>query len=322
MGHIGGRKHRRESKVDDFIKNRKSLKRAIVDAYFGGVNDENLTELQNQNLQFAISSNERGFNTLRQLYEEGVCVQDRRILDIGCAYGGYTIEARRRGAAVAYGVDINRAFIDFAKLNLSDEKEDMHNACKFLCIDITSEQSAILPRNYFDIVILNDVFEHIYDTTRLMQIINRVVEPNCTMYFEIPNGLHFFDFVEREPHYFEYGMSFLEPYYVPYKDVYYRRWEYYVALFSYFGFKKIQILNPKPNNDKNTLLNEMSVKWDRIRNTLQSKYADENSELAKLVISRLKAFESEMMHDMDELDIEQLNIKYMQSFWKGIAYKS
>ena len=53
--------------MDNTIRNRASLKRAVLDAYYGGIEDDALTELQRQNLQFAISSNERAFNTLEML---------------------------------------------------------------------------------------------------------------------------------------------------------------------------------------------------------------------------------------------------------------
>ena len=247
-------------------------------------------------------------------------VRDKNVLDIGCAYGGYTIESRRRGATVAYGVDVNPQFIAFAEANLNDDGEDIRSGCKFLCCDMTSEKSSVLPKNYFNMLLVNDVFEHVYDTTRLMQIIDRVSAADCTLYFQIPNGLHFFDFVEREPHYFEYGQSFLEPGYCSYKDVFYRRWEYYAALFKYFGFGKVQMMNPVYSGSINDCRQEVMAKFNHTEKELKEKFND-NTDMANLILHKLQDMKSEMIFDLSEMNTEALDFKYLTGFWTGVAVK-
>jgi len=308
--------------MDDFIKNRPALKKAVIDAYYGSnVDFESLTDLQKQNLQFAISSNERGFNTIVALEYAGINFRNAYVLDIGCAYGGYTIEACRRGASTAFGVDVNDHFIFLANQNLTDERNDIASRCKFLTCDMTTEQSQALPLNFFNVILVNDVFEHIYDTTRLMEIMRRVATPDCVLYFEIPNGLHFFDFVEKEPHYYEYGMSLLEPSYCSYKDVFYRRWDYYAALFSWFGFSNIEQLTPPHRLKRASICNELHNKQSELEKNLRSRFAHDDSETAKVIITKLEAFSAEMNHDMENLEVEALHMKYLMAFWKGIARK-
>jgi len=297
---------------------RPSLEKTIISQWYANADISALTDLQKQNFQFAISSNERALSAIKLMEAHGIVFKDANVLDIGCAYGGYTIEARRRGAAVAYGVDISELYIAIAESNLSDETDDFRQKCKFIACDITSEKSSILPDNYFNIIIMNDVFEHIYDTSRLMSVINRVAASECDLFFQIPNGLHFFDFVEKEPHYHKYGMSILDPAYCTYKDVFYRRWEYFAALFSYWGFGDILLFNSTSSNKKQ-LQDYILVKLESVELSLRQKFANDTTELGKMVICRLEEFRSELLRDIEVMETGDLNFKYLTSFWEGVA---
>jgi len=298
--------------LSDLYGKRPSLEKAWMN--LNPVDLSALSELLKVQLHFVLSTNERGLAAIQVMESNGIDFKGAHVLDVGCAYGGFTIEAYRRGAAEVYGIDINDKFVFLAKENLKDETKTIQEGVTFATYDITSTAADELPDSFFNIIILNDVFEHIYDTTRLLSVLSRLAAPKCHLYFEIPNGLHFFDYVEREPHYHKYGLSIVEPQLSDIRGVFYRRWEFYEALFSYFGFSVIKFCNEA------TVKNVDFIKrYENVEKSLSEAFANDTSAVSKAIMKSLEKFKLELQHDLTSMDEDELAFKYLTSFWKGIA---
>jgi 2-polyprenyl-3-methyl-5-hydroxy-6-metoxy-1,4-benzoquinol methylase len=87
-------------------------------------------------------------------------VSSLRVLDVGCAYGGHSLALSKRGAKVV-GVDVSTRFIDYARANASGV-DDRVNFQVFDASGLKIRQT--YPKGSFNLVIMNDVLEHIYDT--------------------------------------------------------------------------------------------------------------------------------------------------------------
>ena len=69
------------------------------------------------------SANSRGQDAIGVFEAYGFSMTGLKILDVGCAYGGFSIEAARKGAC-CYGVEISNALYELATLNNKGEAYD------------------------------------------------------------------------------------------------------------------------------------------------------------------------------------------------------
>jgi len=101
------------------------------------------------------------YNILKPL-EDIMALRGLKILDIGCGYGG-TIEALKQKNQIT-GIEMNKDRASFAKSYFKDAKNvEIVNANIFKCH---------LKNNYYDLIIVSDVFEHISDYENLMRMIS------------------------------------------------------------------------------------------------------------------------------------------------------
>ncbi len=98
-----------------------------------------------------------------------------RILDVGCNNGFIGSMLLRKKNDV-YGIDIAEHKIRRAK----------KRGVKAIVIDVENE-SFPFRSNYFDIVLLTDVIEHVFDTDLLLQKIYKVLKPGGTLLITTPN---------------------------------------------------------------------------------------------------------------------------------------
>ncbi|MFN2486114.1 MAG: class I SAM-dependent methyltransferase [Acidimicrobiia bacterium] len=47
-------------------------------------------------------------------------LREKRVLDVGCAYGGFVVAASQAGAREVIGIDISRELLDLASMQLQD----------------------------------------------------------------------------------------------------------------------------------------------------------------------------------------------------------
>lgn len=81
-----------------------------------------------------------------------------RILDIGCGRGDAAFYCARMGAEVI-ALDYSKAAISLAKHALRKQDKRVREKVKFLLLDV---KKINFSRNYFDLIVAIDVFEHLY----------------------------------------------------------------------------------------------------------------------------------------------------------------
>lgn len=100
-----------------------------------------------------------------------------RVLEVGCASGGFA-EHLRPGCEV-WGVE--------------PDARAAHAACRRLHRVLTGVYDAVagdLPEGYFDLVICNDVIEHMSDHDRFLEDIKRKMRPGAALVGSLPNVRH------------------------------------------------------------------------------------------------------------------------------------
>ena len=101
-----------------------------------------------------------------------------RVLEIGCSSGGFSQILLKRGAEV-WGVEPNKRAAEVARLTLTK------------VIDTTFEQASNqLPDLYFDLVVCNDVIEHMPDHDYFLQAIKSKMCEGAVLVGSLPNIRH------------------------------------------------------------------------------------------------------------------------------------
>jgi 2-polyprenyl-3-methyl-5-hydroxy-6-metoxy-1,4-benzoquinol methylase len=185
---------------------------------------------------FPISSNARG-EALVSFLQRAVDIDLRqiRVLDVGCAYGGLSIAMAQANALVS-AVDVSAKFIEYARTNIKGVADIDTKVMDASSIDM---RRAFEPHS-FDLILLNDVLEHIYDTTSLIANLDYLLSDKGSIYFKVPNGFSP-RFALSEGHRKIFGLTLLDPdcwfhLYPKRASIFYRPINHFNAIFSYYGF--------------------------------------------------------------------------------------
>jgi len=237
-------------------------------------------------IDFTLSSVERGRHAVTSM--GGMeAFAGRQVLDVGCAYGGFLVAAKEAGAGRVVGVDINSKLIDLARLQLDDH----HVSGELAIEDITSD--GVADRwGRFDIVLCNDVIEHVVDPLRCARNLASVMKRGGKVFLEIPNGSAV-DFMRKDGHYGLFGLTLLgraeaERWWrLHYHDIYgvehYAPLSYYLGIFSASGIS-LRLLTRIDDPDK--MLGEIGESFDRLEEELASLKRDDAPELAEAIRQR------------------------------------
>jgi 2-polyprenyl-3-methyl-5-hydroxy-6-metoxy-1,4-benzoquinol methylase len=283
---------------------------------------DELLKTHAERYSFQIKSRERATGMIEKLgASHSLNFEGKRVLDVGCAYGSFAIEMAKKGAKVV-GIDISDKWLKLAEVNARDEAE-----VKFINCDASSYLafSTLKEHGPYDIFIVNDVFEHIYDTVGLMNNISKLASPAATIYYKIPNG-HATRHVLMEGHKKVFGISLLPPDYwsefvsAPF-HIYYRRWAYFQAIFSSYGFTKDESLNPVTDADIDTTRRFIVNDINRIRRHLKLENFDSAKQLS-YVRGFAKYYYEEVKDDLEHMGHEDLFRKYRVTFWEGMLQRS
>ena len=98
-----------------------------------------------------------------------------RILDVGCATGFFLDQAHKAGWEV-YGVELSAWAVDYAK-----------NKLQLPNITQGALKDANYPANFFDVVVLKDVIEHLTDPKETLEQIRHVLKPAGIMCCNTPD---------------------------------------------------------------------------------------------------------------------------------------
>ncbi|MGH8927820.1 MAG: class I SAM-dependent methyltransferase, partial [Acidimicrobiia bacterium] len=153
-------------------------------------------------IDFTLSSVERGREAVATMGGPGTFA-GRDVLDVGCAYGGFLVAAIEAGARRVVGVDINPQLIELARLQLDD-----HHVSGELAIEDVTTKGVADRWGRFDIVLCNDVIEHVTSPQRCAQNLASLLKPRGKVFLEIPNGSAL-EFMRRDGHYGLFGLTLL-----------------------------------------------------------------------------------------------------------------
>ncbi len=96
------------------------------------------------------------------------------MIDIGSGYGEFLTAANKRGWEV-FGIEPSKKFVDYAK--------DKYG----LDIQNSDIEKTNFPDDYFDVVTLNMVLEHIDNPHSLISKIYRILKKGGVLFIEVPN---------------------------------------------------------------------------------------------------------------------------------------
>lgn len=130
-----------------------------------------------------------------------------KALDIGCSLG-YFLYALKDFVQECIGIELNKNDVEFAR-----------RKCGVKIYDCPLEETDI-PLEYFDIVFMLDVLEHIEDPIQFLRTVRRYIKPEGYIYIEVDNiddslisiyGIKgYSDFYYREPHLFYFSPETLK----------------------------------------------------------------------------------------------------------------
>ena len=269
---------------------------------------------------FPISSNARG-EALVGFLQRAVNIDLRhlRVLDVGCAYGGLSIAMAQAGASVK-AVDVSSKFIDYARTNMEGVVDIETKVMDASSIDMRREFE---PRS-FDLILLNDVLEHIYDTTSLVANLDYLLGDKGAIYFKVPNGLSP-RFALSEGHRKIFGLTLLDPdcwfhLYPKRASIFYRPINYFNAIFSYYGFTDRLYIDEEEvfrRFSKKKLKAGIKQIYDHSR-TFQ--YPD--ASVKQYLRAGIKRFRDEYEYDSTAFDEDFLKFKYGSYFFTGFASRA
>jgi ubiquinone/menaquinone biosynthesis C-methylase UbiE len=137
----------------------------------------------------------RGYSCVEKVNKR-IPFKNKKILDIGCGYGALSSILLEKGACV-WGTEIDKAKLQFTQKKLSNN----NNFKSFLV------QNEILhfDNDFFDIVFLFDVIEHVKNPLKTMHEVSRVLKPGGYLYVEFTpyysiTGHHLYDYAKWPIH--------------------------------------------------------------------------------------------------------------------------
>lgn len=113
----------------------------------------------------------------------------QRVLDFGCGHGAMTVALARAGAEVV-AVDIDPAWIDYARRRVTTGFPELADRVRFECADIADLEGK------FDAVVSKDAFEHVQDLDTVLAQLHRRLRPGGALHvgfsplYYSPNGPH------------------------------------------------------------------------------------------------------------------------------------
>lgn len=292
---------------DDFLRHF-----AQVNRINGGTTE--LLSKHYEKFSYQINCKNRGIatvNTIKKYFQGDI--YGKKVLDIGCAYAGTSVAFAESGASVI-GVEISEAWL---KLGLSHIEG--YNNISLIHGDASSKKIlSDLGGSYFDIVLLEDVFEHVYDTYSLLENIYMLTKQGSIIYFNIPNG-YFPGNIASEVHKKILGLSLVSP--DRWADfgvgssfsIFYRPWEYYSTFLSKFRFSKIDRIWISKCQSKSAGYMELSKQFLALLEAVQ------NSAYCNLLSSAFDNYKKLIEYDYLHCSDEEFSWKYLTPSWRGIV---
>jgi 2-polyprenyl-3-methyl-5-hydroxy-6-metoxy-1,4-benzoquinol methylase len=273
--------------------------------------------LSEKPLSFRVSSNIRGqalVDSIRatlRLKLEGL-----RVLDVGCAYGGFSVALAEAGARVT-GVDLSSRFLKYAAANAKGVAE-----IPLIKADASSVaiRKTFAPGS-FDMIVLNDVLEHIYDTASLFDNLDYLLSKNGLVYFKVPNGLSP-RWALSEGHRKVFGLSLMDPdawqyLYPKPASIYYRPLSHFQALFQWFDLPHVTFVDNERRLERCT---SARLNADIEKVELAAKALAHDDKVAMNYIRRcVRQYRQRFDFDLQERGEDYVRFTYGTNFFIGYA---
>lgn len=101
-----------------------------------------------------------------------------RLLDIGCGGGDFICRMKNEGFDI-YGIDTSRK-----ACNITKEKLGVENSQRIFNGEL---EACNFPDNYFDVITLWHVLEHLYEPKKTLEEIHRILKKDGIVIIEVPN---------------------------------------------------------------------------------------------------------------------------------------
>ncbi len=149
-----------------------------------------------------VSEYARGFYVLDTLakYVSGFDPDGLRVLDVGCGDAGVLIAFAERGARTA-GIELDEKSLERGRLRAAEHGVE---------VDLRSGVAEALPWDdgSFDLIILDNVLEHVRDREQTLREIRRVLRPEGLLYMVTPKPFSLYS-LWNDPHYDLAGLVLL-----------------------------------------------------------------------------------------------------------------
>lgn len=211
--------------------------------------------LWSEHLKYILSGNDRGEEIVEKMATHFTGpLEGRRILDIGCGYGGVCIAAAKRGA-YSRGIEVGEPELMYYALNLEDHGVENQVEISYGDADDIEFMETL---GKYDLVVCDNVLEHVPDNHRLIYNIAQAMTDDARCYVTVPNHQSLGQ-VLSECHNREFGLSLLNRFDAQtlyevrghagrYSVGDYLDFHQYVALFGVNGLNALNIV-PIPTSD-------------------------------------------------------------------------
>ncbi len=174
-------------------------------------------------------------------------LEEKRVLDVGCGAGGKSVRLAQYGASVV-GIDLSEYAVKVGRRLIREHFPELSVRVNLLVGDITSPPDGI---GKFDVVFLDDVWEHLAHPTKALVAIHRLLKKDGVVFIAFPPythpwGAHVSDLISIP------WIQFLlwEKYIV--------RWYVYKALRTPGGFKRLKFKGINPRDSRIRYINRMT----------------------------------------------------------------
>jgi len=151
---------------------------------------------------YELQAVERGQAVLKEV-QQHTDIRGKNILDLGCGTGGISVAFAKEGGNVV-GLDsgnTNPLNTKMAKLRAKEEKVDI----AFICGDA---QRMPFREAMFDVILCNDVIEHVAKPKELAKEISEALKPDGILYLSAPNKFSLPN-IYKDTHYRLFGVAIL-----------------------------------------------------------------------------------------------------------------
>jgi len=107
-------------------------------------------------------------------------LQQLRVLDFGCSYGSFLKLLKEQINDVEiHGIEVNDEICKKASSNL--------DGAPIYCLDLKKDDKRMVPRNYFDMITLLDVIEHLDDPRDYLKVLAQCAKAKGYLLLSTPN---------------------------------------------------------------------------------------------------------------------------------------